>query len=186
MKFLIIGLLAWSVIHLIPSCGIALKNSLISHFGEGIYKAIFSLSIILSLVLIVWGWRSVTPIYLYHLPEFVKPISLVLLFIGFILFGATPCKTRIKRIIRHPQMLSVVLWSVAHLLVNSDSRSVILFGALGCWAILEMIFINRREGVWKKPELPSWKQEIKCCAIGLAMFIVVVLLHPYIAGVPII
>lgn len=186
MAFLIIGLLVWSVVHFIPSIGIQLKTAFIGKYGEGIYKGVFSLLIVLSLALIVVGWRGATPQQLYSLPEFVKPIAFILLFVGFILFGATPCKTRIKRLIRHPQMVSVILWSIAHLLVNGDSRSVILFGTLGIWAVLEIIFINKREeGAWQKPDAPSWAQEAKCLAIGTAIFIVASLLHPYIAGVPI-
>lgn len=185
MELLILGLLVWSAIHLIPSVGVEFRSSLIRRVGIGAYKGVFSLLIILSLVLIVFGWRSATPNYLYHLPLVFQPVSFGLLFLAFILFGASNTKTRIKQFIRHPQMLSVVLWSLAHLLLNGDSRSVILFGGLGVWAILEIIFINRREGPWQKPEVPAWSAELICIAIGLAMFIAVIFLHPYIAGVPI-
>jgi uncharacterized membrane protein len=185
MKFLISGLLLWSIVHFIPSIGISFKTSFINRFGDTIYKAIFSLLIVLSLVLIVFGWRSTTPTYIYVLPAFVKPVSMILLIFAFLLFGAAKYQTRIKRVIRHPQLAGVIVWSSAHLLLNGEFRSVILFGGLGFWAVLEIVFINRREGMWVKPESPSWKQEIKGGLISLAIFAVVIFLHPYLAGVPV-
>ncbi len=185
MELLVSGLLLWSVIHFIPSIATAFKVSFIERFGDKLYMAIFALLIVLSLVMIVFGWRSITPTHLYELPSIIKPFSLILLVVAFFLFGATKGQTRIKRVIRHPQLASVIVWSIAHLLLNGDSRSVLLFGWLGCWAVLEMVFINKREGEWEKPEIPSWKQEIKTGLVGLAIFAVVILIHPYIAGVPV-
>jgi hypothetical protein len=74
---------------------------------------------------------------------------------------------------------------MAHLLLNGDSRSVLLFGWLGVWAVLEIFFINKREGVWVKPDAPAWSREIKGVVISLVVLAVVVFLHPYIAGVPV-
>jgi hypothetical protein len=54
-------------------------------------------------------------------------------------------KTRITRVIRHPQLTAVKTWAVAHLLVNGDLASVILFGGLLAWAVVEVILINRAE-----------------------------------------
>ena len=31
-------------------------------------------------------------------------------------------------------------------------RSILLFGGLLIWAVLEIVFLNRRDGAWKKPE----------------------------------
>lgn len=185
MAYLIIGLIIWSSVHFVPSIGLSIKTSVVKRFGNNAYTAIFSLLIVFSLVLIVFGWRNTTPTYLYFLPMTVKPISMFLLVIAFLLFGAAKHPTRIKRIIRHPQLASVVVWSSAHLLMNGDSRSVLLFGWLGVWAILEMVLINKREGPWVKPEVPGWKGEVKGSLISLAIFVVVVFLHPYIAGVPV-
>ena len=63
-----------------------------------------------------------------------------------------------------------------------DSRSVLLFGGMGLWAILEIIFINRREGEWVKQPVPGWAREIRGLAISLVVFIVIVMLRPYIAA----
>lgn len=185
MTLLIAGLLLWTVVHFIPSIGISFKKSLVERIGQTGYSAAFAVLIVISLILIVFGWRSTTPEFLYALPELIRPVSLLLLVLAFFLFGAAKYPTRIKRVIRHPQLAGVFVWSCAHLLLNGDSRSVVLFGWLGAWAVLEMIFINQREGQWVKPEAPGWKREVTGGLVSLVIFVVVVFAHPYIAGVPI-
>lgn len=185
MALLISGLLLWSIVHFLPSVGRPIRASLINRLGDKAYPGVFSLLIILSLLFIVFGWRSISPTYLYSLPVESKPFSLVLMVVAIVFFGASNFPTRIKRLVRHPQLTGVLLWCSAHLLLNGDSRSVILFGGLGIWSLLEMIFINQREGQWIKPEAPSWGQELKGLTISLAMLIAMIFAHPYIAGVAI-
>lgn len=183
MTLLIAGLLVWSFVHFIPSLAIPLKQNLTDRFGPNGYKLIFTALILLSLALMIFGWRSIEPTFLYMLPYGLKHAFMLLILIAFILFGASHYQTRIKSFIRHPQLTGVALWATAHLLLNGDSRSVVLFGGLGVWAILEMILINRREGEWVKPAAPGWAQEFKGLAISLVIFVVVAMIHPYIAGV---
>ncbi len=183
MTLLILGLLLWSGVHLIPALTIPLKTTWKNRLGDKGYQLSFSLIVVLSLVLIVFGWRSITPTTLYTLPEYTRPIAFFLMVLAFLLFGASHHVTRIKQYFRHPQLSSVIVWSFAHLLVNGDNRSLVLFGGMGIWAILEIFVINRREGVWVKGEIPGWPVEIKGSLISLAIFAVAVLAHPYIAGV---
>ncbi len=185
MGLLIAGLLIWSLVHFIPSLAAPIKQKLITQLSENAYKLLFTVLMFSSLALIVFGWRSTVPSLLYQLPEFTKHIAMLLVLIAFILMGAANYPTRIKQFIRHPQLTGVVVWAFAHLVLNGDSRSVLLFGGMGLWAILEIIFINRREGEWVKQPVPGWAREIRGLAISLVVFIIVVMLHPYIAGVSI-
>lgn len=186
MALLILGLLLWSGVHFIPSLAMPLKQNWKNRLGDKGYQLSFSLVVVLSLVLVIFGWRSITPTTLYTLPEFTRPVALVLMVLAFLLFGASHHVTRIKQFIRHPQLSSIIVWSFAHLLVNGDNRSLVLFGGMGIWAILEIIAINRREGAWVKAEIPGWPAEIKGNTISLAIFIVAALAHPYIAGVSVV
>ena len=185
MKILILGLAIWCIVHLIPSIAPSVKQQWKSLLGENGYKASFAILIITSIVLISLGWRNTQPDYLYTSPAFATHIAMVLLVIAFILMGASNYPTRLKRFIRHPQLSGLVVWAIAHLLLNGDNRSVLLFATLAVWAILEMILISKREGQWHKPQAPSIVQEIKGVAISLVVLVVVVMAHPYIAGVAI-
>ena len=84
---------------------------------------------------------------------------------------------------RHPQLMSIITWSIAYLLVNGDSRLIVLFGGMGAWAIMEILLINRRDGEWIKEPAPAWQKEIKGLAISVFIFVIVVAAHPFIAGV---
>lgn len=185
MEFMVTGLMLWSVVHLFPVLAPGLRQFLVGRMGEKGYKGLFALLIVLSVVLIVYGWRHVIPTHAYLLPPAFKHVAMFLIVVAFILMGAAQYPTRIKRIVRHPQLTGVMTWAVAHLLLNGDSRSILLFGWLGVWALLEIILINRREGAWVKPESPTWGREFRGVAITVVVIVVVVFIHPYIAGVPV-
>lgn len=185
MGLLVAGLLIWCMVHLTPSLAAPLKQSLVTRLGDKGYKLLFTVLILTALALIIFGWRSTTPSHLYQLPGYTRHISMLLVLVAFILFGASNYPTRIKQFIRHPQLTGVIVWAFAHLLLNGDSRSVLLFGSLGAWAVLEIIFINKREGEWVKQAPPGWTREIRGLVISLVVFGVVVMLHPYMTGVSI-
>lgn len=183
MTLLIAGLLVWSLVHLIPTLTPPLKQNLTDRFGEKGYKLIFAALILLSIALMVFGWRSIEPTFLYMLPYGLRHPLMLLILIAFILMGASNYPTRIKSVIRHPQLTGVAIWALAHLLLNGDSRSVVLFGGLGVWAVLEIILINRRDGDWVKQEPPGWAREFRGLAISVVVFVVFAVAHPYFTGV---
>lgn len=183
MEAMIAGLWLWSAVHFVPSLAPTTKNTLIARLGENTYKGLFTALIVLSIALISIGWRSIEPSYLYALPPLVRLLALFLVLLAFVLFGAAKRPTRIKHFIRNPQLSGIIVWSFAHLLVNGDSRSLVLFAWLGVWAAAEIFFINRRDGEWVKEPAPSWTVEIKWLFVSAALFVAVALLHPYIAGV---
>lgn len=185
MILLVFGLLLWSMVHLMPAVAPKFKLLLISKLSEKGYKLVFTLIVFLSIISIVIGWRNTEPQFLYQLNGVAHTLFIGLNIIAFILIGAAKYPTRIKRLIRHPQLTGVFLWSLAHLLLNGDSRSVLLFGVMGLWAIVEMILISKREGKWLKPETPLLSREIRGLGVSLVIIVVIVFIHPYITGVSI-
>ena len=184
MDILLLGLLLWSLVHLIPSLAQPMKKAWIHAMGDTGYKITFSITVVLSLVLMVYGWRSTVPTHIYD-PVVAKRVAIVLMIVSFLLFGAAKHPSIINTWVRHPQLTGLILWSVVHLLVNGDSRSVTLFGWLGTWALLEIIFISRREGKWIKKPIPNGPQQIKGIIISLVIFVVAAVVHPYLSGVSI-
>ena len=183
MAALSIGVLLWVVVHLIPSIEQPLRQRLISRLGEKGYKGAFALTVLIALVLIVLGWRSTPEEFLYILPAWSRTVGLFLMILSFILLGAAHYPSLIKSYVRHPMLMGVFFWAASHLLMNGTTRALVLFGGLGLWALLEMPLINRREGEYIKPDAPGFSGEIKGVFISGVIFIVVLMLHPYFAGV---
>lgn len=186
MTTITLGLLLWSLVHFLPSIGTPIKTRAVQSLGENAYKGIFSLLLIAAIGLMVMGWKQTTPTHLYTLSGSIRPLALLLMLSGFICLAAANLPAKIKNFIRHPQLTGVLLWASAHLLLNGDSRSLLLFGGLGAWALLEIIFINRREGTWVKADNTSWSKTALAIVIGGVMFSILAFFHPYLAGVKII
>lgn len=183
MALMILGLAVWVGVHLFPAIALEQRAIMVRKLGLGLYKGIFALCIVLAIILIVFGWRSVEPVLIYRLPAEMRHLTYVLVLLTFILFVAARTHNSIKRYLRHPQLTGVVLWSIGHLLVNGDNRSLLLFSVLGVWAILEMGMINRREAGWRKPEPAGIARNLGVVVGGCILFAVLFLLHPWLAGI---
>ncbi len=186
MVLLVLGILLFAGVHFVPSLAPGLKLSWLSRLGEGGYKGTFSLLLLAAFALIITGWRSAQPEFLYTpLPALRHP-AMLLLVIAFLLMVVSSRNSRLKLVIRHPQLTGVTLWGIAHLLMNGDNRSLVLFGGMAVWAVVEMITINRRDGTWIKGAAPSWGTEIVNLVITLVVVGVVVYIHPWLSGMPVV
>ncbi|MEO1090910.1 MAG: NnrU family protein [Pseudomonadota bacterium] len=183
MIWLVLGVALWIGAHLVPSVGRAGKARVIEAVGDNGYRIAISLLIVAALALIVFGWRSAAPATVYVPPNWAPGLTFALMIVAFVLFGAAKHATRIKQVVRHPQLTAVLVWAVAHLVSTGDTRALVLFGGLGSWALISIPLINARDGAWAKPAVPSARAELKGLAISLAIFVVALLLHPFYTGV---
>ncbi|MBT8059064.1 MAG: NnrU family protein, partial [Gammaproteobacteria bacterium] len=101
---LVLGVLLWSITHLIPAVAADFRKNLVSRIGENPYKGVFTLLMVLSIYLIVSGWRSVVPELVYVPPTWGRHATALLVLAGFILFLAPYPPNNLKRLLRHPQL----------------------------------------------------------------------------------
>jgi uncharacterized membrane protein len=154
MTLIILGLLLWWAAHLFKRLAPARRVAL----GDA-GKGLVTVGVLAGVVLMVMGYRGNTAPDLWYPPAFLTHVNNLLMLFAVYLYAASGMKTRITRVIRHPQLTAVKTWAVAHLLVNGDLASVILFGGLLAWAVVEVILINRAEPVWtKNPPAPVGKE----------------------------
>ena len=148
MTMLIVGVLMWSLIHLVPSILPGLRSAAVARIGEGGFKGVFALGVLASIVLMVFGWMEADQYPVYMPPSWGASASMVIILVAFVLMGLAHAQSNIKRFIRHPQLTGLALWSIGHLLSNGDNLSLILFGWLGLWAVLEILLISigRQDG----------------------------------------
>ncbi len=183
MTLLICGIALFIVTHLSLVLTPGIKDGIISATSEKTWRVLFSIIALASILMIVLGWRSTPVEYAYVPPYWTRHITMLLMLIAFILFGASSGKTIIQRLIRHPMMTAVLIWAIAHLLANGETRSVLLFGGFAVWIILQMILVNKRDGDWIKPEPAPMTRTLRNLIISIVIYAVFFSLHKYFAGV---
>ncbi len=147
-------------------------------------KGAIALVLFVSVVLMVIGYRGAEgPFWWGRTPALVGINNLLVLFAVY-LFAASGMRTAITRVIRHPQLIGFKTWAVAHLLVNGDLVSFVLFGGLLAWAVVEVIVINRAEPDWTPPERAPMRKEIVAVVATVAVFAVVAWIHAWL-GYPV-
>lgn len=183
---LVLGILLWAVAHLFVALGVEARKKIIASIGLNPYKGLFSLTLVLALVLIVIGWKGMAGDFLWLPPAGMRHVTMALMPFAVILFTSARAPTDIKRIIRHPQLTGVKLWAVAHLLSNGETRAVILFSGMLAWAVLEVIFINRRDGAWVRPARVGALKTTISVVIALLVTVALVFGHRLFTGVALI
>ena len=147
---LILGLLAWSVPHLWKRFAPAHRAAM----GDR-GKLVVTLAAFVGIALMVVGYRMAPVDPIWPESRSMVPVNNLLMLLAVYLFAASGMKTVVTRYVRHPQLWGVRLWALAHLMVNGDLASLILFAALFVWAQVEVAFINRADPVWVKPTGPA-------------------------------
>ncbi|MGD8734450.1 MAG: NnrU family protein, partial [Gammaproteobacteria bacterium] len=80
-------------------------------------------------------------------------------------------------------LTGVLIWAVGHLLANGDSRSLVLFGGLGLWCVMQIVAINRREGPWIRPDPVPRRMDAVPVVIGIIAYAILLWAHPWLFGV---
>ncbi|WP_386628286.1 NnrU family protein [Sulfitobacter geojensis] len=182
MILLIIGLILWTGAHwfkrLKPDARAALGMP-----GKGM----IAVAILTSVVLMIIGYRMAAFIPVWHPPMFLKHLNNLAMVLALWVYGSSAAKgakawPAYK--LRHPQLTAVKIWAAAHLLVNGDLASVILFGGLLAWAVGSVILINRAEPDWTPPAPAGRPTYIRLAVITLVMFIVIAAIHLWLGVSP--
>jgi uncharacterized membrane protein len=172
MIWLILGVLLWSGSHLWKRLAPASRE----RAGNG-GRGIVALGSLLGIVLMVLGYGAAEGDLWWGRTPATTGINNLLVLVAFYLAAASGMKTRAMRLLRHPLLIGVILWAVAHLLVNGDLPSLILFGGLGLWAALEILLINRAAPLWAKPAPAPLGKEIGAVVGGILVYGVAGLIH---------
>ncbi|MFA5898690.1 MAG: NnrU family protein [Hyphomicrobium sp.] len=189
MLVMVIGLLVFFAIHAVPT-NVELKSGLVGRFGERGYKTIFGVVSLIGLALIVLGFHKLqlhpgkNPI-LWDPPTWTRHIAMPLMLFSMIALVATYVPSHIRAALKHPMLVAIKAWALAHLLANGDLASLLLFGSFLVYAVYDRISMKRRGGAVSAEERSGpWTNDAIVVVLGSALFAVVVLyLHQLVIGV---
>jgi uncharacterized membrane protein len=187
---LILGIVIFLGIHLVPTSP-GLKAGLVERFGAGAYRAGFALLSLAGLVLIVMGYHKLQlmpdkNVILWEPPVFMRHIAVALMLPAMIFLVAYLVPSRIRTALKHPMLISIKTWALAHLLANGDLASLILFGSFLAYAVHDRISLKRRpsEAPPVSVMAPAAINDVIVVGAGTALFAVILLwAHEALIGV---
>lgn len=188
MTLLIVGLVVFLGMHSISIVAPAWRMEQVAVRGEKTWKGLYSIVSLVGFVLLIYGYglSRHDPVVLYSPPTALRHVALALMLPVFPLLFASSLPGRISRAAKHPMLLAVKIWAVAHLLANGTLGSVLLFGGFLAWAVVDRISVKRRPAALShEPVKPAgrWNDAIAISGglIVYAMFIL--FLHRWLIGV---
>src|SRR6056297_692430 len=179
MAYLILGLILWSAGHFFKRVAPDMRAGM-GTAGKGVAALI----ILAGVVLMVIGYRAADGAVFWGRHPATVGINNLLMLLSVYMFAAAGMKTALARKMRHPMLGAVKVWALAHLLVNGDVPSFVLFGGLLAWAVIEMIVINKSEPDWTPPAPQPKSREIMALVGSVVVFAVIALIHMWL-GYPV-
>ena len=182
MTLLILGVALWSAAHLFKRLAPGPRAKL-GEKGQGLV----AVALVISVVLMVIGYRAADgAVYWGRDPMWVG-INNILMVLAFYVFAASAAKDDkiwLGTKLRHPQLTAVINWAVAHLLVNGDVASIVLFGWIGVWALVQMQLINRAEPDYTPWQGASVAGDVRLGLVTLVVFSVIAGIHVWLGYNP--
>ena len=184
MNLLIAGLVLWVVAHLFKRLAPQMRAGMADKMGVGPARGIIALVLLASIVMMVFGYRSAPFEFVYDTPSWARHANNALMIVSVALLGMGSSKGRARTWLRHPMLIGVLVWTIAHLMVNGDVASIVLFGGMALWSVASMVIINIQDGAWTKPEAGPVAGDIKWLVISAIVFSVIAGLHIWIGPSP--
>ncbi|WP_072395715.1 NnrU family protein [Hyphomicrobium sp. CS1GBMeth3] len=188
---LILGLLLFFAVHLVPTSP-SLRAGLVERFGEGAYKVGFAVLSLVGFVLIVYGYHKLqvmpgkNPI-LWDPPTWTRHIAYLLMVPALIFLVAAFVPSRIRSALKHPMLAAIKTWALAHLLVNGDLGSLVLFGSFLAFAVYDRISVKHRPDKLQPNPPQGALNDVIVVVGGLALFALMLLWgHGALIGVPLV
>jgi len=187
MVVMLIGLILFLGSH---SLGIFpdLRHRLIEARGMQAYKMGYRIVALIGFVLICYGfgvYRAEGWVQLWTPPKGMRHLTLLLMLFAFIALAASgPKMGYIKMRLKHPMLVGVKTWALAHLLANGDLGGLILFVSLLAWAVVDRISYRwRPDDVVVDAPAPNVRVDVLAVVAGSIAYVAMLFLHPWLIGV---
>jgi uncharacterized membrane protein len=189
MGLLIVGLVLFIGAHVFVTLRGA-RSAVIARIGEWPYKAIMALVSLVGLIVIGFGfgeYRATGWVDVWSPPRWTFYITQVLMWPASICVVAAYSRGNIWRSLKHPMLVGVKTWAVAHLISNGDLGSIVLFGSILAWAVYDRITLKRRADPGAPPiPVGGKRNDIIALVVGTILYLLLGLaFHPLVVGIPV-
>jgi uncharacterized membrane protein len=202
LLIVMLGVALFLGLHLIPMVP-EWRAALVGGLGERGYRAGFAALTAIGLLGAIIAYRFTPHEMLWSTPAPLRAVSALLMLGAVLLFAGANGVPWFKRIVRHPMLWGTGLLGVAHLLANGEAAGLILFGGLALFGFVWQPLIDRRDAAadpagWAKTRqttsfwpFAKWHARpdpvtLRPLIIGAIVYVVLVLLHPWLFGAPVI
>jgi uncharacterized membrane protein len=163
------------------------RAALIGRIGERPYKGLLALASVIGLILIGYGfgeYRATDWIDVWYPPHWTYYVTEFLMWPASIFVVAAYIRGNIWRTLKHPMLVGVKTWAVAHLISNGDLGSILLFGSFLLWAGYDRMTLKHRADAGA-PTIPAGghRNDIIALVVGTVLYVVLGLVfHPLVVG----
>jgi uncharacterized membrane protein len=176
MTLLILGLVLFLGVHSTRIVAEGWRTQMLAKLGPNGWKGLYSVLSIVGFVLIVQGYGAarLEPTVLWGSPTWVRMLASLLTLGAFVLLVATYVpRNGIKARLRHPMVLAVKVWAIAHLLANNTLADLVLFGSFLLWAVFSFRAARGRDRAANAPAPASaLPMTLLTVAVGLVAWAV--------------
>jgi len=166
------------------------RGEVVKRFGEWPYKGLFAVATIVGLYLTGKGfgmYYDAGPIDIWSPPNWTRYVTQALVWPAAICVAAAYLPGDIKLTLKHPMLVGVKLWAVAHLISNGDLGGIMLFGSVLGWAVYDRISLKHRTDPGGPPiQLGGRRNDIAAVIVGTILYLALGLVfHPLVVGQPV-
>jgi len=144
MLVLILGIVVFLGVHSLTTFR-EVRTGLIERFGLGPFKRVYSLVALAGFALTVSGfsrYRAEGLILIWTPPVWTRHLAIALMWFAFVALACiNPAPARIRGWLRHPTLIAVKVWALAHLLANGDAGGMLSFGS---FRVFDRIAVKKR------------------------------------------
>jgi uncharacterized membrane protein len=189
MLVLMLGIVVFLGVHSLTTFR-ATRTGLIERFGLGAFKGVYSLVSLAGFALIVWGfsrYRADGLIPVWAPPVWTRHLAIALMWFAFVALACiNPAPERIRGWLRHPTLVAVKVWALAHLLANGDAGGLLLFGSFLAWAVFDRIAVKKRGDIGALRIASFTRADAIALGAGTLAYVAMIFLHPVLIGVNVI
>ena len=180
MQILVLGLVLWVVSHLFRRLAPGLRARV------GVVPGTMAVTVLslAAILLMVIGFRRAEIVPVYTPLPGMGHLTDLLMLVALFLFGSSHGRGRVRAYLRHPMLLSVIVWAAGHLLVNGDLASLVLFGGLGLWAVADILLINAQEE-WQRPAPGRLRGDAIAFGVAVVLYGVIAGVHIWLGRNPV-